>query len=199
MASKIRKMFERRAQAFDKYTKAIFDALTPTVIAAIVEVLELTPDEIERLEWHVFRLVDEHLVISGLVTYQAGDTIVADDGNVVELTTETAYILSKIIKIALPMYIVEDCTKDQVVEFLRNLEQEMKNEYDQLYGLDPNIQEMGPEELYDPLLKQEEIPTNDVKFDEEETFKYNELTEEQQAALRLARLSQLGNKGNKIN
>lgn len=199
MASKIRKMFERRAQAFDKYTKAIFDALTPTVIAAIVEVLELTPDEIERLEWHVFRLVDEHLVISGLVTYQAGDTIVADDGNVVELTTETAYILSKIIKIALPMYIVEDCTKDQVVEFLRNLEQEMKNEYDQLYGLDPNIQEMGPEELYDPSLKQEEIPTNDVKFDEEETFKYNELTEEQQAALRLARLSQLGNKGNKIN
>jgi len=208
MNNKIIKLFEKRAQSYDKYTNAIFDAITPTVVAAIIEILGLTEEETARLEWHSLRLVDGQLVLSGIVNYKAGDEVISpDDGEIVVLDEKTALVLSKIIKLALPIQLVETATKEDIKQYIQDLEERFREQYAELYGTDPAIVDLDAEDLEGDTLEEKlHSAVNQVEkfqqaqsFDAGEDFKYNELTKEQQEALQLTIMSQDKKKGTKIN
>ena len=203
MSDKIRKLFERRLASYEKYTNAIQDALTPTVLGPLLEVLELTGEEIGRLHWHAFQLMGDHLYLSGIVSYESGEEILADDGEeVITLDQKTALILSKLIKIALPIEVVENASKEEMKKYLIELQEQYKEEYAELYNMDPNVVQLDLNDYEGDTIEEKlenALMDTSEQFVDEAQFQYDELTEEQQAALRLSRLTQAGNKGDKIN
>ena len=205
MAKKIERLFKRRQSTFDKYSQAILDAITPNMISAITEVLGFTDEELTRLEWNNVRLVDGHILVSGAIMYRAGEDIIADDGEeVITLDDTTALILNKLVRIALPIQLVETYSREEIVAHLKEMEKKYKKEYQDVYGSDPTVHQLDISD-YEGDTMEEKLASavrstmQNPKLPEVEEFKYGELTDEQKESLRLSSLIQQTPKGSKSN
>lgn len=168
--TKLHKLFERRAETYAKYSDAIMDAITPSVVAAVIEHLELTPTDIRMLQWTMIGLIDDHLVLQGHI--RSPEDI-------------------KLLRIPVPMSIVDKASKQEVLKYLTKLEDTLKDDYDEVYGpgLTQELEIIGDDQ-FDPAALFGGGPIDAPVVDPSDDFSYNDLTEEQQKALELTMLSQ---------
>lgn len=180
--TKIQKLFDRRAETYAKYSDAIMDAITPNVVAAVIEHLHLTPDEIRLLQWTSISIIEDHLLLQGHIRNEED---------------------IKLLRVPIPMMMVESASKEQVLDYLMKLESEFQKQYEDIYGKELSLEDLQDLEAEgmqvidaNELLDVLDGPVN-VPVESFEDFEYNDLTDEQRERLRLSILSQ--EKGSKPN
>jgi hypothetical protein len=175
--SKIRNLIQERSDIYSKYGNEILELISGNVIAAILEMLKLSDQELTKLQWTNVHVQNEHIIVAGVVKYKEGD-IVADGKTKVTLDAALAAMLDKIISVAVPLELAEKGTKDDVVAHFKATAERLKKEYQAAFGYESehsfNSMDIGPD------------------------FNYNELTEEQRKSLLLVTASQ-SDKGDKLN
>ena len=182
--SKLTDLFDQRARAYASYSDRILKQLESNVLPAIVEVLDLTANELEKLEWKNVQLQEEHLILSGVIGYKEGDVI--KDGELkITLDTQLAMLLDKIIRVAVPLSLAESGTKQEVTDHLREAQRQLHEEYEAIYGHEPPTME----EAMEGALR------NQLGMDFGPDFDYNDLSEEQKQALHTTMIG----KGDKLN
>lgn len=126
MAKKLKTIFKHRQTMFEKNTDSIFTALTP-VTDGIVEYLNLK-DEISQgqLAWtNVLHQELEGLVtMIGLIQYPPGAEFDTANGEKMVVSEDTAEYFNRIIRFTLPYELVDRGTTEDVVKFLQELERE---------------------------------------------------------------------------
>lgn len=184
--SKIKDLLKKRSAAYVVHNKRILKALENNVIPAILEMLELSSNEFDKLEWTNVHLQDDHIVLSGIIRYNEGD-VISDGDTTVTLDTTMALILDKMIRVGVPLKLAETGTKSEVYDHLFESQKQLREEYESVYGHEPPTMEEAMEEA----LHQQ------IGMDFGPDFNYNDLTEKQKEALFI---SMSGSKiGDKLN
>ncbi len=188
---KLQDLFTEREIAYSKYGDLILQQLELNVIPAMLEILQLTEQELSRLMWRGARIIEKHVLLFADITYQPGD-VLKDEMTSVTLTTEMALMLSKGIKVALPLDLAETATTEQIVNYLKESEKKLRAEYETAYGnknqeaLTEALKEATRSQLgwdIDPDLLDEVLETV-------QDFEIDSLSDEQQEALMLTHLGQ---------
>ena len=188
---KLQDLFTEREIAYSKYGDLILQQLETNVIPAILEILQLTEQELPRLMWRGARIVEDHVLLFADITYKAGD-VLKDKISTVTLTDEMALMLSKTIKVAIPLNLAETATTEQITGYLKESEKKLREEYKAAYGgndeeaLNEALKEATRSQLgwdIDPDLLNEVLETVT-------DFEIEALSDEQQEALMLTHLGQ---------
>lgn len=194
---KLQDLFTEREIAYSKYGDLILQHLETNVIPAILEILQPTEQELSRLIWRGARIIEDHVLLFADITYRAGD-VLKDKETSVTLTMEMALMLSKALKVAIPLDLAETATTEQISDFLKESEKKLRKEYEAAYGHD---QEALTEALKEATRSQLGWDINPDLIDEVletvQDFEIESLSDEQQEALMLTHLGQ-HNKG-KVN
>jgi len=196
---KLQDLFEERTIAYAKYSDEILQVLSKNVIPAVLTMLDLSDSELERLTWHSVRIVEDHVLLVGAIVYGEGD-VVADEKSAVPLTGELAMLLSKMVRVAIPMHLADGASQEVIVEHLKESEKQLKEEYEAVYGHDPEMLDAALENVVTGELGWSDDITSDVITDviqSAQDFNIEDLTPEQQEALMMTHLAQ--NKGDKPN
>ncbi len=195
--SKLKELFDEREIAYAKYSDEILQVLSKNVIPAVMEMLQLSNQEEEKLNWHNIRIVEDHVLLIGAIAYSEGD-IITDDETTVALTGELAMLMSKLIRVAVPYDLADTASKEDIVEHLKESERQLKEEYKSIYGENPEIFEAAMENALTGELGWD-TGSNYFRniLETANDFKIEDLTEEQQKALMMTHLA--NNKGNKPN
>jgi len=184
---KLQDLFSERQRTFTQISDEILSRLESNVIPAILEMLELSERELTRLEWNSVSIVDDHVLLTGVIIYAPGD-VVSDENMEVQLTEELVGLMNKLIKVAIPLEIAENASKEDVVKHMVKAEQELRDEYSKVYGEGEgklgHTEHFGWEEIDEEVLNEVIDTVND--------FKLMDLTDEQQEALMLTHLGQHG-------
>ncbi len=196
--SKLQDLFSERAIAYAKYSDEILQVLSVNVVPAVLEMLDLSDSELERLTWHSVRVVEDHVLLVGAIAYTEGD-IIKDDETTVTLTGELAMIMSKLVRVAIPMHLADGATQNVIVDHLKESERQLKKEYEEAYGHDPEMLDAALENVVTGELGWSGMDADFITdvIQSASDFKIEDLTEEQQQALMMTHLAQ--NKGNKPN
>lgn len=171
--SRLRNLLEERSVVFEKYNEQILGELSNNVIPAVLEMLNLSDQELTKLTWNGVRAVDDdYIMIIGTIKYKSGD-IITDGDTTITLDASLVTLLNKLIQVILPLNIVETGSKTDIIEHLKESERLMKEKF-AAYNEDQNI-----------------------SMDFGADFDYNDLTDEQIEKLILSGIS--ADKGRKLN
>ena len=184
---KLKDLFEERTRMFVGYSDRILKQAENNVIPAVLEMLDLNDNELEKLEWTNVQMNDDHLVLNGVIAYKEGD-VITDGDMTVTLDAAMALLLDKIIRVGIPMELAENGSKVDVLDHLMESQRQLKDEYEAVYGHEPPTMEEAMEQAL-----REELGMN---FDFGPDFDYNDLSEEQKEALHT---TMLGDTGEKLN
>lgn len=188
---KLQDLFTEREIAYSKYGDLILQQLETNVIPAILEILQLTEQELPRLVWRGARVIEKHVLLFADITYQPGD-VLKDETTSVTLTMQMAVLLSKAIKVAMPLDLAETATTEQIINYLKESEKKIRAEYEAAYGsenqeaLTEALKEATRSQLgwdIDPDLLDKVLETA-------QEFEIGSLSDEQQEALMLTHLGQ---------
>jgi len=188
---KLQDLFTEREIAYSKYGDLILQHLETNVIPAILEILQLTEQELPRLMWRGARIIEDHVLLFADITYKSGD-VLKDKISTVTLTEEMALMLSKAIKVAIPLNLAETATTEQITNYLKESEKKLREEYKAAYGgndeeaLNEALKEATRSQLgwdIDPDLLDEVLQTVT-------DFEIESLSDEQQESLMLTHLGQ---------
>jgi hypothetical protein len=171
--SKLKDLFYERSSTYASYCDIILREIENNVIPAVLEMLELTQSELDRLEWNNVQLLEEeYLILSGVIGYKEGD-VISDDDITVTLDAAMALMLDKIIRVAIPIELAETGSKNDVYAHLYESQQQLREEYETIYGHAPPTMEEAMEEALRTQLGMDLSPD----------FDYNELSDEQKKSL----------------
>lgn len=182
---KLQDLFNERQKTFSQISEKILSRLKTNVIPAISELLELSERELNRLEWNGVTIADDHVLLTGVIIYAPGD-VVSDENTKVQLTEEMVGLMNKLIKVAIPLEIAENASKEDVVKHMVKAENELRDEYSRAYGKNAlgHSEHFGWEEIDEEIINEVIETVTD--------FKLSNLTEEQKEALMLTHLGQHG-------
>ncbi len=187
---KLQDLFTEREIAYSKYGDLILQHLETNVIPAILEILQLPEQEMSRLMWRGARIVENHVLLFGDITYHVGD-VLKDEKTTVTLTDEMALMLNKAIKIAMPLDLAETGTTKEIIDYLKEAEKKLRAEYEAVYSHD---QEAMTEALKEATRNQLgwDIDQKLLKevLETVQDFELESLSEEQQESLMLTHLGQ---------
>ncbi len=159
MAKKLKTLFTHRQQHFEKNTDAIFTVML-NVTNGIIEFLNLK-NEISQgqLTWTniINQEADGLVTIIGLIKYPPGSQFETAEGQTITVSEDTVDYFTRIMKFTLPFELANNGTFDDVVAFLTSLEADGQEQTDIV-----------------------ELPGEALKLAD---FEYEELTEEQKAAM----------------
>lgn len=159
MPKRLKTLFMHRHQFFEKNTDTIFKAIA-NVTSGIAEYLNLK-DEIAQgqLTWtNVVNHEKEGLVIMiGLIKYPPGAEFKTAEGQMITISENTVDYFTRIIRFTMPYDLVDKGTSEEVLAFLKSLEQESQQQTEMV-----------------------QIPAEAMSLAE---FEFDELTEEQKAAM----------------
>lgn len=117
----IKSIIEKREEVYNEFTDAILGELHHVTNAATL----LLPEDLQpRLVWKNVTLVDDTLIVSGMLEFPIGEKIVTDDEIEVEVTAEMQSLLNRVVRVGVPMDMVENSTTQQIIEYLTRLEDE---------------------------------------------------------------------------
>jgi len=192
-------LFDARFASYSEHSNKILLRLESNVIPAILEVLELSSVEESKLLWKDVRVVENHVVIIGAIEYSPGD-IIKDDVTSVTLSKEQAMLMSKLVKIAVPLTLAENASSAQITKHLVDSQSKLRDEYEAAYGHDQNAltaamtdathQQLGWDETVEPDLA--------TLVDSVSEFDIEKLSEKQLEALVLTHLGE-HKSGGKLN
>lgn len=187
----IKDLIEERTRMYAEYNDKILKSIENNVIPAVLDMLELTDNELEKLEWSHVQLNKSQLVLNGFIGYKEGD-VISDGDLTVTLDAAMAALLDKIIRVSVPIELAETGSKDDILEHLKESQRQLREEYQEAYGHEPE----SLEEAMEAALVGYPDTNYGTNFDFGPDFDYNELTEEQKEALFI---SMTGDTGDKIN
>lgn len=185
--SELSDLFDDRSKSYSESSEKILELLSDNVIPAILERMSLSDQELDKLEWTNVQVTEDFIVLTGTIRYQEGD-IISDDDTVVTLDGALALMLDKVLRASVPFELACNGSKNDVLEHLKASEQELRDEYEAVYGHEP-------ETLQDAMY---EAMRGQLGMDIGPEFNYNDLTEEQREAYYLWGVSH-DNKGEKPN
>lgn len=171
-------LFDRRSKSYSNYNKKIFKILLNNVIPAILDRMSLSDQELDKLEWTNVQVVEDFLVITGTIRYEEGD-IISDDDTVVTLDGALALMLDKVLRASIPFELACNGSKHDVIEHLKAAEQKLRDEYETIYGHEP---ETLQDAMFEAMRGQIGIDIGQIGMDIGPEFNYNDLTEEQREA-----------------
>ncbi|KKK59509.1 hypothetical protein LCGC14_3033680 [marine sediment metagenome] len=187
---KLQDLFTERDIAYSKYGELILQHLETNVIPAILEILQLTEQELPRLQWVGARIVENHVLVFGNITYQMGD-VIKDNVSSVTLTDEMALMLSKALKIAVPLDLAEDASTKQITSYLTESEKKLRAEYEAAYSHDQEaLTEAVKQAKRSQLGWDIDSDLLDEVLETVQDFEIESLSDEQQEALMLTHLGQ---------
>lgn len=179
--SRLSDLLEERFIVYTKYSEQILAEISKNVIPAILEMMDLSEQELDKLTWVSVQLREEHILLAGEIKYTSGD-VISDSDVTVQLDGPLAMMLDKLIHVAIPVKLAEDGSYEDILNHLKEAEKRIREEFKAAYGHDPaNYQEAlrnaGP---------------NRLGIDFGPDFDYNDLTEEQQEAFFLSGIAMSG-------
>lgn len=194
---RIKELFDNRTKTYNELSNQIIEALSPHVLSAAVEVLELTSDETNRLEWYHLQLVQGYVVLVGSVVYREGE-IVTKDGESIVLTEELAYLMGKYIRLSVPLELAEKGTKEEIIESLRSTSEELRRSYQSSYdGADADYSDDDMFHMTDVVTGVEFTTDDEFEINDysgtavlHDDFDYSGLTDEQIESLELSQITQ---------
>ena len=169
---KIRDLLYERRSSYARHSERILKTLENNVLPAILEMLDLTSNEIDKLEWNNVKLEEDHIVLSGIIRYKEGD-VISDGDTTVTLDIAMALLLDKMIRVGVPLELAETGSKKEIYDHLFESQRQLREEYEAVYGHEPPTME----EALEQALNQQ------IGMDFGPDFNYNDLTEEQKEAL----------------
>ena len=171
----LKELIEERTRIYSEYNNKILELIESNVVPAVLDMLDLTDNELEKLEWNQVKLVKEQLVLNGTIKYKEGD-VITDGDMTVTLDASMALLLDKIIRVSVPLKLAESGSKDDIVEHLLESQRRLEEDYEEAYGHEPESIEEAMEAALHGFEQYE-----DIDFGPD--FNYNELTDEQKEAL----------------
>ena len=179
--SRLRDLLEERFTVFTKYSDEILAELSGNVIPAILEMMDLSDQELDKLTWTSILIREEHVLLTGEIKYSEGD-IISDDDVMVQLDGSLATMLDKLIRVAIPAHLAENGTREEVLNHLKEAEKQLREDYKAVYGHEPAT--------YEDAVRNA-LPTQ-LGMDFGHDFDYNDLTEEQLEAYFLSGIAMNG-------
>ncbi len=185
--SRLRDLLEERFVVFTKYSDEILTEISRNVIPAVLQMMNLSDEELEKLTWTNIQLREEHVLLTGEIKYTEGD-IISDEDMTVRLDGSLAMMLDKMIRVAVPAKLAETGSYEDVLNHLREVEKRLRDDYKAVYGHEPATYEDAV---------QNALPTQ-IGMDFGPDFDYNDLTEEQLEAFFLSGIAMnaMGDKPN---
>ena len=172
---KLRELLEERTRSYAEYNNEILTLIEDNVVPAVLEMLDLTDNELDKLEWKHVSVSGDQLVLNGSIGYKEGD-VISDGDTTVTLDSAMALLLDKIIRVSVPLGLAETGSKDDILEHLIESQRQLREDYERAYGHKPESIEEAMEAALGGFL-----PSNGMDFQQD--FDYNELTEEQKEAM----------------
>ena len=171
---KLQDLFDKRIKQYSDCSDRIMKLLEKSVLPAVIDMMDLSENEIEKLEWRNVQINEDHVVLNGIIAYKEGD-VITDGESTVTLDASMALLLDKMIRVGIPMDLAESGSKDEIYDHLSESQRQLREEYEAVYGHEPPTMEEAMEEAI-----RQELGMN---FDIGPDFDYNELTEEQREAM----------------
>jgi len=187
-------LFDDRSRIYSEHSEKILELLSDNVIPAILEMMSLSDQELEKLEWTNVQVMENYLVLTGTIRYEEGD-IISDEDTTVTLDTSLALMLDKVLRAAVPFELACNGSRDDVLTHLKAAETKLRDEYESVYGHEP---ETLNDAMVEAMRGQVGMDFMDFGMDFGPDFNYNDLTEEQREAYYLWGVSN-GTKGEKPN
>lgn len=178
---KLRDLIEERTRTFAEYNSKILEAIQDNVLPAVLDMLELSDNEQDKLEWSHIQLLKDQLVINGVIKYKEGD-VISDGDMTVTLDASMALLLDKLVRVSVPIDLAETGSATDIVEHLKDSQRQLRKDYERAYGHEPESIEEAMEAAFREY-PTEFTPLKDHAFDFGPDFDYNGLTEEQKEAL----------------
>jgi len=117
--STIRELFNQREFAYLTLSQDILDEIGPTVLDAVIEMLNLDDEDVS---WEDIQLIDDVITLVAFVLYRPGDIATIETKEKVLITEETVDIYKRVIRIGIPLDVAETGTKENIITFLRNIQ-----------------------------------------------------------------------------
>ena len=133
--NKLQDLFDARFASYSEHSDKILQSLESNVIPAILEVLNLSNLEESNLIWRDVRVIENHIMIIGAIEYSPGD-IIKDNETTVKISKEQAKLMSKLVKIAVPLILAETASQAQIKKHLIDSQKQLREEYEAVYGHD---------------------------------------------------------------
>lgn len=134
----LRELFEVRDGEYAKATMKILETI-PGTIAAIVEVSELEEEFAQgRLVWSEAVLVqeveeeEEYVLLVGILRYEVGDEIETPVGKLTVTPDIAERFHQRIIRVGIPINLVENDDKVAIQEFLKESAEEHKRQTEEM-------------------------------------------------------------------
>lgn len=120
--SKIKQLIEKRDATYTQMSKSIIEKELSHLVTALSSVFsEENPSASEKIEWDDVDIVNNQLLIlHGSINVFPGEIVVLDGGEEVVVNEEIAQYLTRVIKISLPLTLVETGDKADIEQFVRN-------------------------------------------------------------------------------
>jgi hypothetical protein len=119
--TELKDIFDARDEAFAKKTMEIF-GIIHTALVCITEFLNETDPSVAsgNVSWEDANLMDDLVVIIGMVNYEEG-TVIENDGNKITITNDNIEYFQRIVHMSLPYEMVLSSNEEDIMEFLHTM------------------------------------------------------------------------------
>lgn len=188
---RLQDLIDARFASYSEHSDKILRTLQANVLPAILDILELSDNEESKLIWRDVRIINNHILVTGQIEYAIGD-IIKDNDTTVTLTEQTASLMSKFIKVAIPLPLAETATTEEIKQHLTETQRQLREEYEAAYGHDKAAFEEAMRGATNEQLGWSELTPEilDSVLETVTEFEIEDLTETQLKSLMLTHLSQ---------
>jgi len=149
--TELEEIFAERDELYYDYTKALFEVLNDTALAATYEVMNLNQDNVV---WQDVQLFDDVVLLVAFVTYKPDDVVVAENGEKITLDATTAELYQRIIRIGLPIQMAANGTKEEIMKFLQETNKKTQDKEISLGDTPDTIDGFTKDNLTEEQIKQ---------------------------------------------
>ena len=117
----LKKVFEARDSAFEKKTHEIFELIHTSLVCVTEFLNDVDPIfNAGEITWEDANLVDDLVVIVGMLDYTPGTTVEVD-GNLISVTEENLDYFQRVVHMSLPFDLVASSNEEDITRFLYEL------------------------------------------------------------------------------
>lgn len=148
---KIDTLIRRREETFNKNTDTILESMAE-VIDGAVSFLHLTEEIAQgQLEWQGVQMNEDIVLLTGIIKYPPGAQFATSEGEIMIVSEQTADYFTRIIRMGLPIDLVNKRSKEETMAFLSDLKEETDQEVDFVEFSDFDFDELSDEQENDLL------------------------------------------------
>lgn len=147
--NKIERLFKQRDKTYQTHTDRILKSLS-AVIDGVVQFLHLTKELAQgQLTWQNIQMQKDVVMLIGIIEYPPGATFATSQGDQMVVSKENKDYFTRILRLGLPVDLVEKGNAEDVLKFLSSAEAEEKTEVVELPENLAGIQDFDLDDLTD--------------------------------------------------